>query len=176
MRQLGLWGVTEMLSEEDMNKIREEEIYREEIKSALKDSEERHFLISFLNTQHGIFISSAIILPFILWFFSFIQFHYSSATEERDLIKIIDYEISFRISNYYNMLDEGNLIGFKTEIDDRYVFPQFQGVGIQGLILQLEGLVTDKDKQEIITARTSLISGNNDDIKTNLKIRGWVIE
>lgn len=168
--------MTEILSKTEMEKIRCEEIFREEVRSSLSNQTERNFIVSFLETQHGIFIASALVLPLILWFFAFIQSHYTSFKEEQVLMKTIDNEISYRISNHYSMIHNGNLRGFKTELDNRYVYPQFSGIGIQGLMLQLEDLVPDAQRKEIVDARKSLVSGDDKEVKSRLEIREWLLK
>ena len=164
-----------MLSELEKEKIRAEEIYRNELRNDLKEKSENNgnVVLRFLDTQHGLFISSMVVLPFLLWFFAFVQNTYAEYNENKKLIEKIDYEMMYRVSNFENRLQSGDVIGFIEDIDRNYVYPEFSGVGVQGLMLQLEGLVGKTDRQQIVLARNSLISKDKTKIEESLRIRGW---
>lgn len=89
------------------------------------------------------------------------------------MIKQLDNEIVYRVSNCYGRLKSGDVTGFIKDVDRHYIYPQFSGVGIQGLMLQLESLVCESDRSGIATARNALISGNKVEIENSLRIREW---
>ena len=161
-----------MLSDEEKIKIREEEIYREEVRESLFSKKKNPFF-SFLDTQHGVFIASAIVLPVFMWLFTVLQTHYLHIQTTNDYIEKLDNEMTFRISNYYSHIEQGSLVHFKSQVNKSFVFPQFSGVGIQGLMLELEKNVPEKERDEILKARKSLISGNEDEVLKLINIRGW---
>lgn len=164
-----------MLSDEEKERIRAEEIYRKEVQKELIDKPKRsgNVVFSFLDTQHGLFVSSMVVLPFLLWFFAFIQNSYSEYEANQKLIRKIDNEMVYRISNNQGRLESGDVAGFIEDVDRSYIYQEFSGVGVQGLMLQLESLVSESDQEEIIVARNSLLSREKSKIESSLRIRGW---
>lgn len=114
-----------------------------------------------------------VVLPFLLWFFVFIQNSYSEYEINQKLIKKIDNEMVYRISNNQDRLKSGDVVGFIEDVDRSYIYQEFSGVGAQGLMLQLESLVSGSDQEEIIVARNSLLSREKSKIESSLRIRGW---
>jgi len=166
-----------MLTDSEKLRIREEEIYREEVKNELsKNSKCKNSIFSFLDTQHGIFISSAIILPLCIWLFTVLQIHYSNTQVKTSHIEKLDHEITLRVSNNIQYLDRGGLDQFKTQIDSFSVYPQFSGIKVQGLMLELEKIVSKEERNNIAEARNVLISGNEQEVRQKLKIRSWYEE
>ncbi len=164
-----------MLSEEEKSKIREEEIYREEVKNSLLDKAvKRNPIFSFLDTQHGLFIASSFLLPMFIWLFTMLQVHFSSIEKTEAYIKKLDSEITFRVSNYYVHLDKGSFTSFETQINNSYLYPEFAGINIQGLMLELENRVKEREKSKITQARRAFINNDESNIRKSLNIRGWL--
>ena len=154
-----------MLTEEQKRQIREEEIFRDEIRSEVSTSESaRGFKIKlwmFLNSSFGIwFLSSVLVTSAVAGYQWLEQYNYRSA-ESRKQASYIDLEIHARsnralealrnaetnndISNAIGRLDEGSSI-----------FPQYQDRKMLSLIQEQIVLVPNSEKQELREARDQI--------------------
>jgi hypothetical protein len=164
-----------MISEQEKQKIKYEEIYRKEIQKELSQhaSSNINRVLGFLDTQHGLFIASVVVVPIMIWFLSYVQAAYKKHSEEQRQIARIDNEMIYRISNFENRLKGGDVIGFIADIDRHYAYPEFAGMRTQGLLLQLENVICEEKRPEITSARKALISKDQQAIQASLNIRGW---
>ena len=114
-------------------------------------------------------------MPICIWLFTTLQIHYSKIEKTTNYIEKLDNEITFRVSNYYNYLEQGSLVGFKAQINNNYLYPQFSGINVQGLMLELEKSVTESERSKIILARRALVKNIESDVRLTLAIRGWLV-
>jgi len=163
-----------MLSEIDKDRILREELYRLEVRSRLdNDTKSSNPVFSFLDTQHGAMIVSAVLIPIFIWIFSTVQVYYSTKAAEGNYVSKLDSEITYRITNYDRFLTGGSLDKYKLTLDRENAFPQFAGFAIQGLMLELEKSLPESERVLVKKARMSLISGSEEEVLEALNIRGW---
>ena len=164
-----------MLHRKIKEAIREEEIYRHEVREELKIPKENESrLFKFLDTQHGLFIASAVILPFAIWLFTVLQSTYADDSAKRKLISSIDHEISFRVSQLSEDLQTKNPDLVISNLDTVNGFPQFEGFKTRALMVRLEALVPDTDKLEIVLARKALREKDIKNLVSRLRVRKWL--
>lgn len=161
-----------MLSESDKQRIRAEEIYREQVRKTLLTPERRSWW-SFLDTQRGLFVASSVVLPLCIWLFTALQAHYSTTEATQKAVVRLDNEITYRITNYWRYLQNGSVSAFVAEIDHRFAYPQYQGIKMQILMLELEKQLPQAQREPIAAARQALISGDKQRVHDSLMIRGW---
>lgn len=91
-----------MLSEEEQTRMRLEEEWRYNIREALKENKRAkdrwHKLERFANSNFGIFLCSTIVLGLLSWSYTRWDTARTVAAENRERLKRLDIEISFRIS------------------------------------------------------------------------------
>ena len=162
-----------MLSDDKKKIIREEEIYREEVKKKLASDNVKKINIPFLETQTGLFLASAVILPFILWVHSASVNYYQEYSEKEKLVKSLDAEIEYRISISEPYLENGNISFYLQELDTKYAFPQFFGTKMHALLSLLENEVPESEKQPLKLAKDYLLAEDKDNISSSLSIRQW---
>lgn len=93
-----------MLTEDEKNKIKAEEIFRAEIQASLKPKKEGG-LMGFLNSGLGIWFLSTIVIGLFTYFFNEYKEN-KKVDSERDIkIKQLDLEIENRISQFWVHLD-----------------------------------------------------------------------
>ena len=130
-------------------------------------------MIPFLETQSGLFLASAVILPFILWIYSASVSYYQEHSEKEKIIKSLDAEIEYRISISKPYLEKGNISFYLQELDTKYAFPQFSGTKMHALLSLLANEVPESEKQALELAKDSLLAEDKDNISSSLSIRQW---
>jgi hypothetical protein len=147
------------ISEEDKKHIREEEIYRNEIRKNLeKPKNKSEKMLNFLNSAFGIFLLSSIFLTGLTSGYSYIKDKIDIERIKQTKINHIDLELSYRTSVLQWILDDkfdyhelhtvrGALIGSSERIRDygkvgyfAPVFLEFKDRSMVGLMLELEDL------------------------------------
>ncbi len=163
-----------MLSDDQKKIIKEEETYREEVKKELASNDaQKKGIISFLETQSGLFLASTIVLPLILWVYSASVSYHNNHSDQKNLIKSLDAEIAYRISISKPYLDKGNISFYLQELDSKHAFPQYSGTKIYALLSLLENEVPESEKYPLKLLKESLLSESKKDISTTLSIRQW---
>ena len=95
-----------MLSNEEKGKIREEEIYREEVRKSFDLPKSRmHRITSFFNSSLGNWILTSILVGIISFSYNYFQDRSERQREKEQRIAKIDTEIQSRLYQYNALLD-----------------------------------------------------------------------
>lgn len=152
-----------MMTDEDKNKIREEEIFRAEVQKTLVSARPNKVIV-FLNTSLGIWLLSTLVIGLFGWGYSRFQ---SSRQNEEQIIKL-DREIlariestQYRISNLgvplpSNIYPANELLAPPTP--ERIVQTEFANRNFRSLLYELQSRVPVSEQEPILIAITSLQS------------------
>src|SRR4030095_6962544 len=152
-----------MLTDEDKERIRDEEIFRAEVQKSLC-SDGPNKVIAFLNTSLGIWFLSTLVIGLFGW--SYAKFQASRDNEEQ-IIKL-DREIlariesaQYRISNLgvpapQNVFPANELLAPPTP--ERIVQTEYSGRNLRSLLYELRGRVPVEEEEPIVNAITNLQS------------------
>ena len=96
-----------MLSDEQKNRILDEEIYRIEVKKQLDSKEEKNEnkLLSFFNSNLGLFILSSCVLSLITWGYTSYSNYLNVRAVEKAQMKKLEYEVGYRLEVISKMTD-----------------------------------------------------------------------
>src|ERR1700686_2311878 len=151
------------MTDEDKNKIREEEIFRAEVQKTLVSARPNKVIV-FLNTSLGIWLLSTLVIGLFGWGYSRFQ---SSRQNEEQIIKL-DREIlariestQYRISNLgvplpSNIYPANELLAPPTP--ERIVQTEFANRNFRSLLYELQSRVPVSEQEPILIAITSLQS------------------
>lgn len=91
-----------MLTEEEKRRIREEEIFRQEVRLSLEKRTKSKWakFWAFLNTSFGIWLLSTVAVGLITWGYTQWEENHTKSIENRQLIRKIDLEIAARLSYF----------------------------------------------------------------------------
>ena len=116
-------GTRSLLSDRDRQRIREEEIYRQEIRAQLAREDEPRKLVNrawkFLNTPLGLWLLSTVMIGFLTWGYATYQQHRVQALKEAEVRKKLSLEIVLRVRQFGGLLAQekdkikGNRKGFE---------------------------------------------------------------
>jgi len=152
-----------VMTDEDKNKIREEEIFRAEVQKTLVSARPNKVIV-FLNTSLGIWLLSTLVIGLFGWGYSRFQ---SSRQNEEQIIKL-DREIlariestQYRISNLgvplpSNIYPANELLAPPTP--ERIVQTEFANRNFRSLLYELQSRVPVSEQEPILIAITSLQS------------------
>lgn len=90
-----------MLSEEEKIKIKEEEIFRTEVKKSLENPPKKNAAFTFVNSAFGIWFLSTIVIGLFTFFFNEYNINQKESKERDTKIKQLDLEIESRISRFW---------------------------------------------------------------------------
>lgn len=167
-----------MLSEEEKNRIRLEEIFREEVRSSLNNSKPKTFqqkTLAFLNSALGIWLLSSVALSLVSWSYSRLSESVEEERENKATIQKLDIEISARIRKFEAFLqtDSSNVMYFinllsldnPSTIDKMapVVFPEYSRRGMRSLLWELYSRVPENEKGAVTRAL---------DVAEKLSLRG----
>lgn len=172
-----------MLTEDDKKRIREEEIYRQEIRRQLEGEKP--------TPSRRLRLWEAVNKPFVLWSLStilvgLISLAYTTReaqkkeqSQKKDAINKIDLEISNRIGGSLKYLDKLPQDGQPPDPDDMFqavfsyldnnkgfyaaiLYPEYKDTGFQALVTDLKGRVSVDEQQNLDKALKAY-----DDLKTS---------
>ncbi|MCW3123373.1 MAG: hypothetical protein JWQ38_2865 [Flavipsychrobacter sp.] len=94
-----------MLTEIEKEKIRSEEIFREEVRKELATSEKKSKTWMFMNSSIFLWFLSAVVIGLVSYFYN--QYHQNLAVENQRLRRInqLDFEIENRVSDFWINLE-----------------------------------------------------------------------
>ena len=160
-----------MLNENEKERIRLEEIYRDEVRQSLKEKKEQSIwksVISFLNTGLGLWLLSFFIVTIGGKIITRWIARLKEQTETRTLIRKLDTEISYRLDSIRKYLDEedvgrrmtqGWFIDYldTTSSSIPSISLEFKDRGLKSLIGELAHVVPKgSERQELISVMKSL--------------------
>lgn len=90
-----------MLSEEEKVKIKEEEIFRIEVKNSLENPPKKNKASTLINSAFGIWFLSTIVIGLFTFFFNEYNINQKESKERNTKIKQLDLEIESRISQFW---------------------------------------------------------------------------
>jgi hypothetical protein len=89
----------DMLTESEKQKIRAEEIFREEVRTELASKQPaRSRIWSFINTSFGLWFLTTVIIGLATWSYSTMQERKKSAANERELLSKLATELAVRVA------------------------------------------------------------------------------
>lgn len=155
-----------MLTDEEKQRIRQEEIFRQEVRETLgQDKKAVSFqakLWKFVNTTFGIWLLSTVAVGLITWSFTSWNENKEKERITKESIRKLDVEIFVRVNNFSKLLESINkLKQFMLAIDtlDRSdlilsagVFPEYKERTLGSLLLELQSLVPEEEKANIALA------------------------
>ncbi len=169
-----------MLTEEEMDKIKSEEIYRDEIRKKLNENDDKSFGTKswkFINSSFGIWLLSTVVVGLIVYFYNDNKLKNEIAANNAASIQKLETEISNRLQQfklalsnqepskiYYQKEElaymvDGVLISDGTLAQKKpiYIFPEYKERTMNSLLYEIGRLTKDKEQISTITeARTIL--------------------
>lgn len=155
------------LSQQELDKIREEEFYRHEIRNSLNTkSINRSRLLLVLNSPFFLWFMSSCLISLITWKYTEWKSHYDIQNKTNERINKIDDEITARLENstysiianvlekvtYKDSLKTNN--PFKKLFDfpssDEIYNPEFKDRNFISLLFELKGLVSNEQQKDKI--------------------------
>ena len=151
-----------MLTDEEKERIRQEEIFRSEVRITLNTpNDPRQRVWKFLNSPLGLWILSSIVVASLTWGFSNWQTSALEAAKRLQLIKRLDTEIVFRLRSGEKIIESAKTKeqlylaiitingGTKHLNFDFGVFPEFRSRSMQSLLYELSSVVDKNVKPTI---------------------------
>ena len=150
-----------MISEQEKEKIRQEEIYRREIRQEIAKTAQRDTFTqkiwAFLNCPLGLWFLSTIAIGIISWSYSQWQANQVQIQEYQKQRRKLNMEVASRIQTFKNFLANAQnkeqlyySISFldDPEVDrfNLFIFPEFRKRSLRSLLWELNELV-EKDEQ-----------------------------
>lgn len=140
-----------MLTDADRERLRQEEIFRAEVRSSLnRPLSLGHRSWYLLNSAFGLWVLSSVVLAFVTWSYSHWRASSTEESNRRALIRRIDSEIAGRLRNGEALVRTAStneqlyialvaINGGARHINfDFGVFPEFQGRSLQSLLYELQ--------------------------------------
>ena len=98
-----------MLSDQDKEHIRQEEIFREEVRGLLNKEDKattfRAKCWRFVNTSFGIWLLSTVVVGLVSWGYANWSEAKQNDAKSKESIRKLDLELFARISNFENLLE-----------------------------------------------------------------------
>jgi hypothetical protein len=162
-----------MLTDEEKNRIKYEEIFRQEIRLQLegnnKPSSTWKKVWAIINTSFGIWLLSTIVVGLFTWSYARWEQDRTKQSQRNEVIRKLDIEISSRISSIKSSLNNVSTLytyvrimrslGKPEEFGpiSEIIFPEFQNRSLISLMFELLQLVsTDIEKSRINEALKAL--------------------
>lgn len=169
-----------MLTIEEMEKIKSEEIYRDEIRKKLSENKDSSFSKKswrFLNSSFGIWLLSTVIVGLIVYFYNMNKLQNEISVNEAATIHKLETESSHRLQQFtftlskhesteiYDNKDklaymiDGILFNSTTHTPIRpaYIFPEFKERTMSSLLYEIGRLKSDQTEASTITAARKII-------------------
>ena len=137
-----------MLSEEEREKIRAEEMFRHEVRSGLEESGSRWW--TFLNSAFGLWLLGSVSVGVITWSFGAVRERQQEAAESRVLDRRLRTEIAARADAATYVFRATEFHEPRPEVDDykeaadilngqagHATYPEFTGRKLSSLVIQL---------------------------------------
>jgi len=172
-----------MLTEEQKDHLRNEELYRQEIRKHLERNGKRSKLMSFLNSVFGIWLLSSVVITSISASWTYWQNYSQSIDSRNQQLKKVKSELSYRLRLLDNSMDRYSIdsnysyIGMLSPIVDPLVnggfggaplFSEYEGKSFQSLIYLLEfDLNANIQSKELLSSLDEIINIQNGIIFSN---------
>ena len=148
-----------MLSEQEKNRIRAEEIFRLEVRESLEDKSNQHKSKAFwklINSPFVLFLFSAIIISYLPSYYAKRQVQEKTKVENAKFSNKLDLEISARLNRYHilvvNPICMNDIFEAYKILNTYTVFPEFRAHSLKSLLWQLENVVPENQKAFIAHA------------------------
>jgi hypothetical protein len=147
----------------------------------VKDTPARLSAWTFLNSSFGLWLFSAIFITGAGSTFTYLQAQNSEAIKNKEYIEKLDLEISFRFSQFLNLVYELSTMDSKVELrggkkpDDvlrlynglrepssvtlGFLYPEFRQLGVTALEAELRRVLKGKERDEVDQALSYLTNG-----------------
>jgi hypothetical protein len=164
-----------MLTDDQKKEILEEEIYRNEIQTELKEKKKKENKAwTFLNSSFGIWLLSSVALGLITWGYSQITTAVTENKKNKTDIAKHDAEIGGRIKNYRLQLSQihnpleyfnaNNCFILGQCYQEGSILPEFKDKSVRALLLDMSIIVSSDRKPQIRKALLGLDSLNQTQI------------
>lgn len=158
-----------MLTDEEKNQVRLEEIFRHQVQEELKKTKlpTSHLaqLVSFLNTGLGLWFLSTLAVGIISWSYGEWSHYQESQRSTKEIIRKLDLEIGVRLRNFDIQINNANNLkiyyvalwgleqphGIVRGLPNT-VFSEFSERSFRSLLWELYTLVPPSEKPEILGA------------------------
>jgi hypothetical protein len=151
-----------MLSSEEKNRIRAEEVFRQEVRRELSTKKDGK-LLTFLNSALGIWLLSTIVVGLLSWSYTVWRDSRASASQTAETIRRLDAEIASRIHFLQSYLpsvqkreDFWTALWMIEQPRDAHltltVFPEYNSRGLTSLLWELRTLTPELQKPPINAA------------------------
>jgi len=158
-------GPVTRLTAEEMARLRDEEIFRLEVRSQLEAASRRprSRLLTFLNSSLGIWLLSTIVVGSVSWNYSWWTERRAREGQRRELIRKLDLEISNRIETLRQLLNSLTSVEdfqMALQLSEKpgmgmialSVLPEFETRGLRSLLWELQSVVPAEARPEIARA------------------------
>ena len=158
-------GPVTRLTAEEMARLRDEEIFRLEVRSQLEAASRRPRspLLTFLNSSLGIWLLSTIVVGSVSWNYSWWTERRAREGQRRELIRKLDLEISNRIETLRQLLNSLTSVEdfqMALQLSEKpgmgmialSVLPEFETRGLRSLLWELQSVVPPEARPEIARA------------------------
>jgi hypothetical protein len=169
-----------MLTKEDQERIRQEEIFRQEVRESLQEAKRPYAvggrIWAIVNTSFGIWLLSTIVVGLFSWAYTNWEQRRSKQHEQNELIRKLDVEIPVRLQTSESLFDSASraagyysaMRSLRVPPDAIIVFPEFRDRPITALLSELLQQVPAAEKAEINEALRTLQRLTNFDYVSRL--------
>ncbi len=147
-----------MLSKEDKDRIRAEEIFRSEVQREIREGQNKKGLLAnlfrFFNSSFGIWFLSAVVLSSSLYIYKDIQSGRAESAQAQLRINKIDMELKERIKGFEAILktartNNNMATAIRRLSESESVYSEFLQYSFTGLIKELIALVPIDEQEEL---------------------------
>lgn len=155
-----------MLSDVEMQRIREEEIYRSEVRASLvpqtpaQEPRIATALWKFLNTSVGGWLLTTVLAGFIVWLATTYQESRDAARQRAATLEAVKLEVGYRILAAERAQNPQNA---RDKLDDVFIDPQYSTWDFGSVLYQLGDVSGAKDKliDEVLHFKASGAAGDD---------------
>ncbi|XKE46110.1 hypothetical protein LG302_02940 [Halomonas organivorans] len=167
------------ISEDRKREIRAEEVFRAEVRHELATQARQDHgvmgkIAAFMDTKHGMFFASSVLLPLLVWFYSYATNYYASQADRQQYHEKLEYEVQARLSRFSGKLESGNVTGFREDVDRDHLYPQLAGYGMEMLLVELARTAPGDEVIALEDIRKAMDEGDAQRLLALLDQHGWI--
>lgn len=169
-----------MLSEDQMKVIREEEIFREEVRKNIEKKRESESqkggLWRFVNSSFGLWLLSSVVLSFLGFSYGYVQDQRRTKRDAQERISKLQYEIAAHGSDFLNSLQFAqNYTDYSNQFVEhlqrpKYKLSEFKDATMDQLVWEYKQLANDRKKANSVQGAINWIWADVDSMNQQLTL------
>lgn len=164
-----------MLTDEDKNHIRMEELFREEVRCELarQNNESKSWHDGLFESTRSRFLATAFVIPLFIWIHAYFQAGIQESKVEAAFIERIELEARERIAGNVVLLKQERPMFF-TNINASYLYPEFKGWGMSVLLVELSQKSDSLPSQPLEKMKQAVRRGDARQVMQSAEALGWI--